>query len=191
MDIHLRHPIILWFCGISRRSGGQNSGNEKSWVPPSHSADYFSTFEMNTESKEPVRKTQGKGNWPAGWFMVKWRTPGGIRGRKVADCNYQKITIMSQRSQDMAVGSFSFLAIPLWHKSVRHFCITFYKHSELRPNDLRMFLFRVNIRQLRQENNLWNPRLGKQTGLIPLAMAVAVGRNSAHNAYQLRLPVVF
>ena len=91
----------------------------------------------------------------------------------------------------MAVGSFSFLAIPLWHKSVRHFCITFHKHSELLPNDLRMFLFRVNIRQLRQENNLWNPRLGKQTGLIHLAMAVAIWRNSAHNAYQLRLPVIF
>ena len=91
----------------------------------------------------------------------------------------------------LTAGSFFFLEILLCHKSACHFCITFHKHSELLPNDLRMLLFRVNIRRLRQENNLWNPRLGKQTGLIPLAMAVAVGRNSAHNAYQLRLPVIF
>jgi hypothetical protein len=90
-----------------------------------------------------------------------------------------------------AAGSFSFLMIVLCYKSTCRFCITFHKHSELFPNDLWMLLFRVNIRQLRQENNLRNPRLGKQTGLIPLAMAVAVGRNSAYNAYQLRLPVFF
>ena len=51
----------------------------------------------------------------------------------------------------LTAGSFSFLAIRLCHKSARHFCITFHIHSELLPNDLWMFLFRVNIRQLRQE----------------------------------------
>lgn len=55
-------PRNSLLCGLSKHFGWQNSGNEKTWVPPSHPADYFSTFEMNTESKEPVRKKQGKGN---------------------------------------------------------------------------------------------------------------------------------
>lgn len=55
-------PRNSLLCGRSKHFGWQNSGNEKTWVPPSHPADYFSTFEMNTESKEPVRKKQGKGN---------------------------------------------------------------------------------------------------------------------------------
>ena len=53
------NPLILWCFG---RFGWQNQIYYKTWVPPSHPTDYFSTFEMNTKSKEPVRKMQGKGN---------------------------------------------------------------------------------------------------------------------------------
>ncbi|WP_320959459.1 hypothetical protein, partial [Hungatella effluvii] len=53
------NPLILWCFG---RFGWENPIYYKIWVPQSHPADYFSTFEMNTKSKEPARKTQGKGN---------------------------------------------------------------------------------------------------------------------------------
>ena len=73
-------PRNSLLCGLSKHFGWQNSGNEKTWVPPSHPADYFSTFEMNTESKEPVRKKQGKGNWPVGWFHGKMAHTRGYKG---------------------------------------------------------------------------------------------------------------
>ena len=73
------NPLILWCFG---RFGWQNPIYYKTRVPPSHPADYFSTFEMNTKSKEPARKTQGKGNWHAGWFHGKMAHTKGYKGEK-------------------------------------------------------------------------------------------------------------
>ena len=42
--------------------GWPNFRNEKSWVPPSHPGGYFSTLGISADSKESVRKTQGKRN---------------------------------------------------------------------------------------------------------------------------------
>ena len=88
------NPLILWCFG---RFGWQNQIYYKTWVPPSHPTDYFSTFEMNTKSKEPVRKMQGKGNWPAVWLHGKMAHTRGYKGeRKEADCSCQKNIVMNQ-----------------------------------------------------------------------------------------------
>ena len=44
--------------------------------------DYFSTLEIRVASKEPLRKTQGKGNWSAGWFHGKMAHTKGYKGEK-------------------------------------------------------------------------------------------------------------
>ena len=92
-------PGISLLYGKIKHFGWQDSGNEKSWVPPSHPADYFSILEMNAVSKE------NEIDWK-NTSMVKWRTPGGLRGWKYSRSSTRK-TVPCTDNQKQGTPPFS------------------------------------------------------------------------------------
>lgn len=51
-------------------------------MPWGHPADYFSTLEICAASKKPLKKRKENEIDYRDIFMVKWRKPGGIRGKE-------------------------------------------------------------------------------------------------------------
>ena len=119
--------------------------------------------------------------------MVKWRAPGGIRGGRnlllKCGCRVQCLC-WSRRLFSCHNPTKNATLFTAYHTNR---CWAYRK-------DLQHPWTRANIPHTSREasggNNLWNLWLWERTGCFPLAMAVALVRKSAHNAYQLRLPAV-
>lgn len=118
--------------------------------------------------------------------MVKWRAPGGIRGRNL---------LLKCGCRDRCISwSRRLFSCHNPTKNATLFTAYHTNRCQVYRKDLQHPWTRANIphtfREASGENNLWNLWLWERTGCFPLAMAVALVRKSAHNAYQLRLPAI-